>query len=104
MHALTMCIELTGKIRSCRAFTSQPACDGRDARRRICCRVHACCTCAANRKRFGDRSVRRCCSASPTTTAVSPFWEALGRKFFRWISSEAELEIGGAQPHADRGS
>jgi arginine N-succinyltransferase len=93
VHALTLCSELTA-YSQLSGFTMRD----RDtpALKRRCCRVRACCTRCWRRTASATASSCRW-PASPTSDGQSPFWNALGRKFFKMDFLDAERVIGGAR-------
>ena len=95
IHALTMSHELTGKSRLT-GFYIDPALRDEathDAAAHLLSRARMMYI-AANRKRFSDEVFSLMLGVTDDA-GVSPFWEAVGRKFFGRDFEQVELESGG---------
>ncbi|MEX3972356.1 arginine/ornithine succinyltransferase subunit alpha [Paraburkholderia caribensis] len=91
IHALTMSHELTGKSRLA-GFYINPAMRG-DAAAHLMSRARMMYI-AANRKRFTSEVFSLLLGVTDDT-GVSPFWEAVGRKFFGRNFADIEVQSGG---------
>ncbi|RFU48053.1 arginine/ornithine succinyltransferase subunit alpha [Paraburkholderia sp. DHOC27] len=91
IHALTMSHELTGKSRLA-GFYIDPALRG-DAAAHLMSRARMMYI-AANRKRFTSEVFSLLLGVTDDN-GVSPFWEAVGRKFFGRNFADIEIESGG---------
>ncbi|BDC38710.1 arginine/ornithine succinyltransferase subunit alpha [Paraburkholderia terrae] len=91
IHALTMSHELTGKSRLA-GFYIDPAMRG-DAAAHLMSRARMMYI-AANRKRFTSEVFSLLLGVTDDT-GVSPFWEAVGRKFFGRNFADIEVQSGG---------
>jgi arginine N-succinyltransferase len=91
IHALTMSHELTGKSRLT-GFYIDPSLRS-DAAAHLLSRARMLYV-AANRKRFSE-DVFSLMLGVTDESGVSPFWEAVGRKFFGRDFEQVELESGG---------
>ncbi|MEW6344776.1 MAG: arginine/ornithine succinyltransferase subunit alpha [Paraburkholderia sp.] len=91
IHALTMSHELTGKSRLA-GFYIDPALRG-DAAAHLMSRARMMYI-AANRKRFTSEVFSLLLGVTDDQ-GVSPFWEAVGRKFFGRDFADIEIESGG---------
>ena len=91
IHALTMSHELTGKSRLA-GFYIEPGLRG-DAAAHLLSRARMMYI-AANRKRFTNEIFSLLLGVTDDT-GVSPFWEAVGRKFFGRNFADIEVQSGG---------
>jgi arginine N-succinyltransferase len=95
IHALTMSHELTGKSRLTGFYIAPALRDeaSNDAAAHLLSRARMLYI-AANRKRFSDEVFSLMLGVTDGA-GVSPFWEAVGRKFFGRDFEQVELESGG---------
>jgi arginine N-succinyltransferase len=94
IHALTMSHELTGKSRLTGFYVDPAVRDARgEAAAHLLSRARMMYV-AAHRKRFSE-DVFSLMLGVTDAAGVSPFWEAVGRKFFGRDFEQVELESGG---------
>jgi arginine N-succinyltransferase len=95
IHALTMSHELTGKSRLTGFYIDPALRDeaSQDAAAHLLSRARMLYI-AANRKRFSNEVFSLMLGVTDNA-GVSPFWEAVGRKFFGRDFEQVELESGG---------
>ncbi|MEA3110516.1 MAG: arginine N-succinyltransferase [Caballeronia sp.] len=94
IHALTMSHELTGKSRLTGFYIDPSVREAtHDAAAHLLSRARMMYV-AANRKRFSD-DIFSLMLGVTDEAGVSPFWEAVGRKFFGRDFEQVELESGG---------
>jgi arginine N-succinyltransferase len=93
IHALTMSHELTGKSRLAGFYVDPAIRDAAETAAHLLSRARMMYV-AANRKRFSE-DVFSLMLGVTDDAGVSPFWEAVGRKFFGRDFEQVELESGG---------
>src|ERR1700744_904097 len=93
IHALTMSHELTGKSRLAGFYVDPAIRDAAKTAAHLLSRARMMYV-AANRKRFSE-DVFSLMLGVTDDAGVSPFWEAVGRKFFGRDFEQVELESGG---------
>jgi arginine N-succinyltransferase len=93
IHALTMSHELTGKSRLAGFYVDPSVREATESAAHLLSRARMMYV-AANRKRFSE-DVFSLMLGVTDDAGVSPFWEAVGRKFFGRDFEQVELESGG---------